>query len=227
MNITTTGLTRAAGLCAAAAGSIFIAVQINHPPMVVSSTTTTEWVIRNAAKGVMAALALVGITGLYLRQVRQAGLLGLIGYLLFGLGYLFIFGVEVISSSVLPALTDIAPGYVNDVLVAAAGGSPAGDIGGLQTVFDLNGFAFVAGGVLFGIALFRARVLARWAAVLLALGTGATLALAVLPESFNRPIAIPTGIALIGLGISLWRDQRKPAEQATSTPVASEQSALR
>ena len=34
----------------------------------------------------------------------------------------------------------------------------------------------------------------------------ATAALAVLPESFNRPLAVPTGIALIGLGVSLWRD---------------------
>jgi hypothetical protein len=31
------------------------------------------------------------------------------------------------------------------------------------------------------------------------------------PHSFERPLAVPTGVALIGLGISLWRDQRKPA----------------
>ena len=66
----------------------------------------------------------------------------------------------------------------------------------------------MGGGLLFGIALFRARVLARWAAVLLSVGTVATLALAFLPESFNRPLAVPTGVALIGLGISLWRNPR-------------------
>ena len=49
------------------------------------------------------------------------------------------------------------------------------------------------------------------AAGLLVLGTLATLALHVLPHSFERPLAVPTGVALIGLGISLWRDQRKPA----------------
>ena len=32
MTVTTTGLTQAAGLAAAVAGAIFIAVQINHPP---------------------------------------------------------------------------------------------------------------------------------------------------------------------------------------------------
>ncbi len=62
-----------------------------------------------------------------------------------------------------------------------------------------------AGGLIFGIALFRARVLARWAAALLALSTLGTAALAALPESFNRPLAIPEGVALIGLGVSLWK----------------------
>jgi len=49
--------------------------------------------------------------------------------------------------------------------------------------------------------------------VLLAVGTVATLALKVLPQSFNRPMAVPTGVALIGLGISLWRDQRNTAPE--------------
>jgi hypothetical protein len=50
--------------------------------------------------------------------------------------------------------------------------------------------------------------------VLLAYGTVSALALAALPESFSRPFAVPTGVALIGLGISLWRDQRRPAQAA-------------
>jgi len=115
-----------------------------------------------------------GITGMYLRQVRQMGILGLVGYLVFGVGYL-------------------------------------------------------AGGVLFGLALFRARILARWASGLLVLGTLATLALHVLPHSFERPFAVPVGIALIGLGISLWRDQRKPAAVIASdlAPARVEPAAVR
>ena len=68
------------------------------------------------------------------------------------------------------------------------------------------------GGLLFGIALFRAGVLAGWASVLLAYGTTSALALAALPESFSRPFAVPTGVALLGLGISLWRDQRRQVQ---------------
>jgi hypothetical protein len=39
MTLTTTKLTRAAGLCAVAAGLVFIGVQINHPPLDVTFVT--------------------------------------------------------------------------------------------------------------------------------------------------------------------------------------------
>lgn len=218
MTITTAGLTRAAGLSAAAAGLIFIAVQINHPPMDLSSVETTEWVVRNSAKVLMAALALVGVTGMYLRQVRQVGVFGLIGFLLFGAGYLLMFSTEVISAYVLPGLTGLAPDYVNDVIVAAAGGTPVGDIGSMSTVLAVTGIGYMVGGLIFGIALFRARILARSVSALLAVGTIATASLALLPESFNRPMAVPVGIALIGLGASLWRNpQSAPAATATQS----------
>lgn len=213
MTVTTSNLLRAAGVAAALAGAIFIGVQINHPPADSFLTDTNEWVIRCTAKAVMGALALAGITGLYLRQVRQMRVLGLVGFLVFAAGYLLLFATEVIAVFVLPALTDRAPAFVNDVVVAAAGAKPTGDIGSVQILFNLTGVGYVLGGLIFGIALFRARVLARWAAVLLAVSTVATVALAVLPESFDRPMAVPEGVALIGLGISLWRDQR----QATPT----------
>jgi len=224
MTITTTGLSRAAGLSAAAAGLIFIAVQINHPTMDVASVATTEWVVRNSAKVLMAALALVGITGMYLRQVRQVGLIGLIGYLLFGAGYLLMFSTEIISAYVLPGLVNIAPEYVNDIVVAAAGGTAVGDIGSMKTVLAVTGAGYMLGGLIFGIALFRARVLARWASALLAVGTIATASLAVLPEAFNRPMAVPVGIALIGLGFSLWRSQPTPSN-ATLAQAAELESA--
>ena len=130
MTITTTRLTRAAGISAAVAGLIFIAVQIHHPPMNVASVTTNDWLVRSTAKVVMAALALAGITGLYLRQVRQTRVLGLVGYLVFGAGYLLMLSTEVIAAFVLPGLAHSSPGYVNNVVVAASGGTPTSSIGG-------------------------------------------------------------------------------------------------
>ncbi len=222
MTITSSALTRAAGAAAVAAGAIFIAVQVNHPPMEVASAETTEWVVRSCAKVVMTALALAGITGMYLRQVRQAGVLGLVGYLVLAAGYLGMVGVEVMAAALLPGLASIDPAYVDDVIVASAGGTPSGDIGGMQTLFTLTGIGYLAGGLLFGIALFRTGILARWAAALLAVGAVSTAALAVLPESFNRPMAVPVGVALIGLGASLWRHHQGAPTPAESTDPARE-----
>jgi hypothetical protein len=229
MTVTTTGLTKAAGLAAAAAGAIFIAVQINHPGMDTFLTDTHEWVARCIAKAIMCGLALVGITGIYLRQVRQMRLLGLIGYLTFAAGYLLILCIVVMAAAFLPALTSTEPQFVNDVVAANEGGTTVGDIGHLQVLFTITGACYVLGGLLFGIALFRAGVLARWAAVLLSLSTVATVSLAFLPEAFNRPMAVPEGVALIGLGVSLWRDQRETAaaDSAVVDTAGSESVAVR
>ena len=63
-----------------------------------------------------------------------------------------------------------------------------------------------------GVALYRARILARWAALLLAIGAPAAALVAVLPESLDRLLAFPVGIALAGLGYSLWREaERRPS----------------
>jgi hypothetical protein len=219
MTVTTTTLTRAAGLAAVAGGLLFIAVQIKHPLLNAQFTTTTEYAVRETAKIFMAVFSLIGITGMYLRQVRQIGVLGLIGYVVLGVGYLAIFGVQVVGVFVLPGLAATQPGYVNDVLAVAHSGTPVGDVGGMQILIN-GGFAYILGGIIFGVALFRANILARWADVLLSVCAVATLATSQLPELTQRLFAIPVSVALIGLGYSLWRDQRNT--KPLSSPVSSE-----
>jgi hypothetical protein len=220
MHITADRLTATAGLCAAAAGAIFIGVQINHPPADVEHIVTTEMLVRESAKVLMCVLALVGFAGMFLRHHRRFGVLGLAGFSLLTVGYLALFAVQCIVAYVLPTVALSDPGYVQDVLDAAVGGSPSGDIGHMAEVFLVTGIGYSLGGLLFGIALFRAGVLARWASLLLAFGTTSALALSVLPESFNRPFAVPTGVALIGLGVSLWRDQRRQSETVDAPATA-------
>jgi hypothetical protein len=218
MTITTTTVTRAAGVSAVAAGLLFIAVQIKHPVLELSYVTTTEWQIRQTMKVLFASLALAGITGMYLRQVKQMGVLGLLGYVLFAANFLVLMSIEIISLAVLPALADSAPGYVNDVLTVANGGQATGDIGFLQPLSMLQGTAgYLVGGLLFGVALLRTNVLDRWAAALLAASTVATLAIPLLPDFNQRLFAIPMGVALVGLGYSLWRVQRTVVAQPTSS----------
>jgi hypothetical protein len=126
MAITATRLTQAAGVCAAVAGAIFIGVNINHPHVDVASITTTELVIRNSLKVLMCALALAGITGMYLSQVRRNGVLGLIGYLVLAIGYLLIMSTTFVAAYVLPSIAATDPAYVKDVLAVVTGGTATG-----------------------------------------------------------------------------------------------------
>src|ERR1700754_1527424 len=213
---------KTAGLGAAAAGAIFIGVQINHPPADVAHLVTTDVLIRESAKVLMCVLALIGFTGMFLPHRRRFGVLGLVGFSLLTVGYLALFAVECIVGYVLPTVAEFNPGYVQDVLDAAVGGSPSGDIGDIQVLFLASGIGYPLGGLLFGIALFRAGVAGRWAALLLAYGTTSALALAALPESLNRPFAVPTGVALIGLGVALWRSQRTQTVDAPATAWVAE-----
>ena len=225
MTITPTTLFRASGVAASLAGLIFVGVQINHPHLDVTSITTTDVIVRNSLKLLMAALALAGLTGMYLRQVTKIGVLGLLGYVLLAAGFLLILGTAFVAAFILPTLAHSAPDYVSDVIAAANNGTATGDIGLMQTVIYVTGIAYLAGGFIFGIALFRANVLARWAAALLALGTLATIAVGVVPQ-YERLFAIPTGLALVALGYSLWRDQRAPTAPPIPNPVSSQLDAV-
>ena len=217
MTITPRTLTRATGVAAVAAGAIFIGVQLNHPQLDVASVTTTEFEIRSSLKVLMAALALPGITGMYLHQVKKMGVLGLIGYLMFAANYLLIFATSLVAASVLPSIGATSSSFVKDVLAAASGGHASGDIGLLGTALLLDAALYLAGGLLFGIALYRARVLPRWASALLAVGGLAAAGLSLMPDPWFRLLAVPNGIAMIALGYSLWLNARN---DTTAQPTA-------
>ena len=223
MTITTTTLTRAAGVAAVVGGLLYIGVQIKHPNLDLALVATTQWKVRQTMKVLFASLSLAGITGMYLRQVTRTGVLGLIGYLVLATGFLLMLSTEVIGLVVVPTIAGTSPGYVTDVLaVAVPGGHATGDIGLMGPLSQLAGVGYLAGGLIFGIALFRANILARWAAALLAVGAVATLAIPLLPQVNFRLFAIPTGVALAGLGYSLWRDQRAPAARTVPSAVSSQ-----
>ena len=112
MTITHGFLLRASAVAAAVAGLIFIGVQINHPSLDATSITTTDVMIRNSLKLVMTALALAGITGVYLFQVTKIGVLGLLGYVVFAAGYLSMLGTEYVAALVLPSIAGSSTAYV-------------------------------------------------------------------------------------------------------------------
>jgi hypothetical protein len=218
MTITPTTITRGSAAAAVGAGLLFIGVQLGHPTLDATTVATTEVVVRDSLKMLMAVLALVGITGMYLTQIRRNGLLGLVGYLVLAAGYLLIACMTYVAAFVIPELVATDAAYVDDVIAHIKGDTAAGDIGLLAIALQVQGLSFLAGGLLFGIALFRARILSRWATLLLAAGGVVTVLLSVLPDAFYRLLAFPNGIAMIGLGYSLWATTR--TERADTTSVS-------
>lgn len=225
MNITTSRITAVAGICAAVAGAIYAGVQINHPPADLDHIGTTDMVLRETAKAIMAVLALAGVAGMFLHNRHRFGALGVTGYVLVSVGFLTMFVNQCIVGYVLPVVARTSPDYVQDYMDAAMGNSPEGDIGHMQELFMITGVGYALGGLLFGIALYRAGLLARWASALFAVGTVSALALGVLPDAFSRPFAVPVGVALIGLGVSLWQQSRN-APEAPSPVTAPTESAV-
>ena len=138
--------------------------------------------------------------------------------MVFAVGYLGIMCVTFTAAYVLPEVASSSTGFVNDAIAAnTARGTVKGDIGAFGPVLKVLGFAYLVGSLLFGIALYRARVLPRWAAALLAVAGLATAALALMPDAVYRFLAFPNGIAMIALGYSLWQVARTDdATQSTA-----------
>jgi hypothetical protein len=135
-------ITATAGLCAAAASGIFVGVQVNHPSADVANIGTTEMTIRESAKALMTVLALAGITGMFVRNRRPFGVLGLAGYLLLSVGFLTMFVNQCIVAYVLPTVAHTDPGYVQAYIDAALGRSARGDIGHMERLFLVSGIAY-------------------------------------------------------------------------------------
>lgn len=214
MKLTTSNVIRWAGLAAVVAGLIFAAIQPIHPRDDISSVTTDGWAIIMPVKVAMCLLFLVGLTGLYARQANKVGWMGLIGYLLFGLSWAVNLAFIFAEAFILPKLATAAPKYVEGFLTLANGSSPEMSIGALPAIYGLSGFVgYMIGGLLFGVATFRAGILSRWAAGLLAVTALVTPVAALLPHETQRLVGIPVGLAVAWLGLALWSERRAPAAE--------------
>jgi hypothetical protein len=216
MKVTASNVIRWSGFAALAAGIVFAAIQPIHPADEVASVNTTAWAIITPLKTVMALFFLVGITGLFARQVDQAGWLGLAGFLMFGLSWAFNFAFIFAEAFILPELATISPKFVDGVLGISFGRASEVSLGALPALYSLLSILFLLGGLLFGIATYRAGVLPRWAALLFAASCALTPAAALLPHNIQRLAGVPIGLTFAWLGFALLFEKRSAAQPAHS-----------
>ncbi len=217
--ITAARLIRWSGLAAMVGGIIFAGIQPIHPPDVLASVTTSAWAIITPIKTAMAFLFLLGITGIYARQVKESGRLGLAGFLLLSLCWALELAFIFAEAFILPVLATAAPEFVSGYLGVVNGFPTTFNLGAIPALYGVGvSVGYILGGLVFGIATFRARILPRWAAVLLAAASVLTPLAALLPHDIQRLAGMPVGLAFAWLGYALWTERRaQAAESAPST----------
>jgi hypothetical protein len=211
------------GLAAVAAGLIFAGIQPIHPPDYLASVTTGTWATFMYLKLAMCLFFLIGIAGLYIRQVDRAGWTGLAGFLLLIVTWFLQSAFIFTEGFILPVLAGAAPQYVESFLALANGTKPSMDIGLIAVMYGVAGIFYMLGGLVFGIATVRAGVLPKWAAILLAVASVLTPAAALVPHELQRFAGIPVGFAIAWLGYANWslsRPAASPVAAAAAAPMA-------
>jgi hypothetical protein len=223
MKVTTSNLIRFSGLAAVPAGIVFAGIQPIHPPDVVESVTTSAWAIITPLKTAMCMLFLVGITGIYARQVEKAGWLGLAGFVALIVSWTLQTAFVFAEAFIMPPLAATAPAFVDGSLGISYGHTGGVDLGALPMLYSVGvGITYMLGGLLFGIATLRAGILPRVPAGLLAIAATLTPLAALLPHAQQRFAAVPVALALAWLGYALFSERRASASQAATATAGAQ-----
>src|SRR3954470_7209470 len=225
MRITNASLMRWAGLCAVIGGLCYVFVGVFHPANVPASVIITRWTTVHVVACAMSFFGLLGLVGLYARQTVKSGWLGLAGFILLSLWMVVIMGFSFVEAFILPHVASALPGLLQAWMGMFNGPSGTFNLGALPTIWTLTAPVYILGGLLFGIATFRAGILPRWAGALLAVSTVLAPVAALLPNASQPKIAIPMGLGLAWLGYSLWSEKRAESELEPDTETAKDKPA--
>lgn len=163
---------------------------------------SARWVPAHSLHFVGALATLLGLPGLYARQMSQTGRLGLIGALLAMTGMAMFVGTGMITAFIWPVIAQTTPGFV-----APDGPMFTDPLPTFAT--DAPYVTMILGFVLLAMASIRARTMPIETAIVLALGvvlfSSPVQPVGPLPFIFRLVGAIAFGGALGATGLLLWR----------------------
>lgn len=175
-----------------------------HPsPPFADSVATTQWAAAHVLWWLGGLTAALGFGGLYLRQREAVGRLGFIGSAFAVLGSALIACAMFFEAFVAPTIAAQSPALFE---AYPAGGGWEGFLAGVLVAGGLIG----VGLILFGIAMYRAGIMPRWAIVLTVLGGVPFAVNFLLPHLIAILAATTFGVGLVGLGRGLWQDSERP-----------------
>ncbi len=196
--MTRSALFRWGGL-AGIVGGILVAIGfLLHPTSEgVEALTSGAWSTSHLLLLISLILGIPAVFALYLRQNKETGALGFVGFLLAYLAGVLLVGITYFESFVTPGLAAASPDALQAVVALESSGT-------LGTVLMITGLGFGVGWLLLGAATFRAGVLPRWGGVLALVG-GVILGLQpFFPPVVWKAAAVVFGAGVVWLGYALW-----------------------
>ncbi len=201
-----------AGAWAAIASGLAMAVSllmdwlvVPHEQLGPEAFLTGSYLVSSGLRLFSIALLPWALIGIYSRQSRSAGTVGLWAFVVVFLGATLTVGNVWAEVFVWPTLAQAAP----DMMSGSVTDMSSYLVAGLNVSFPLFGLGLI----LFGIATIRAGVYPRWAALLLIVSIPVTMFLDPTPGSFQESIGqILLGISVATLGWYALRNSSREAK---------------
>jgi len=161
----------------------------------------SNWIPSHLIYWASVNLLFFGLVGLYARQAKATGWLGLLGFVLAFIGTALVGSILLYVSTVLPLIASEAQG-----IFEKAAETPVF----LLPVFILG---FGLGWILLGLAIMRADLLPRWSGLLLIIGVALFIASETMPfETTLAHLLVTIGdilfaFGLMWIGYALWSEK--------------------
>lgn len=182
-----------------------------HPALDQAGMTSAAWAPAHWLWLIGLLAGMAGITGLYLRQREEVGMLGFVGAATAWTGMALMSGAIYFEAVVQPGLIQAEPQLVASFVEYRG-------MGAYLPVFLASAVAFGLGFLALGIAMFRAGRFPKWAIVLMTIGAVIGGPQGLLPPVVAYGAMLALGLGIAGLGYALWTsvEPETPERQATS-----------
>jgi len=204
--MSTANLIRWSGAASLLAGVLHVLGALLHPVGEdLASVNSPNWELAHLLYWASVIVLLLGLIGLYTRQMEKTGMFGLVGFLLAFIGTAIVGAFLFFAATIMPLVATMVPEQFAQLTAPPAFALP------------LFGLTFGLGFILFSISIIRAGILPRWSgwllliAILLSMAEGSPMDRTLLHMIVTAGHVL-LGLSFVWMGYALWSEKREPAK---------------